>query len=155
MKVTELRQEAVLRKPGSYVARPGSSSVRRIWLRSLAAMALSVMSRSYSLPVRLSRMVRESLLPPEGAWVSVTGAPGDGESSACKRTGDAPGVRPTYSPGAGQETRAREGSGPPGAVRTRRFDPPSRSQVVLTVAAAPGHVPDADQDAPAWPARGS
>src|SRR6476469_1778380 len=116
MKVTELRHDAVLRKPGSYVARPGSSSVRRIWLRSLAAMALSVLSRSYSLPVRLSRMVRESLLPPVGAWVSVTGAPGDGESSACNGTGGAPGVRPNLFPRPEAGNSGARRAGPPDHV---------------------------------------
>ena len=67
-----LRHDAVLTNPGSYVARPGTSSPRRIWPRSLAAIVPSVMGTSYSWPVRLSRTVRES---EELAATSVTSAP--------------------------------------------------------------------------------
>ena len=58
--VMALRQEAVLTKPGSYVASPGSPSTA-ICLRSVARIVPSLIAISYSRPVRLSRMLSESL----------------------------------------------------------------------------------------------
>src|SRR2546425_3143478 len=49
-----LRQAAVFRSPGSYVASPASSSVTLIWRRSTARIVPSWMGSSYVLPVRLS-----------------------------------------------------------------------------------------------------
>src|SRR5262249_54515137 len=66
----ELRHDAVLTNPGSYVARPGSSSLTRILLRSAARMVPSRIGTSYSSPVRLSRTVRDWLLPAESVAVS-------------------------------------------------------------------------------------
>src|SRR5918998_5568979 len=57
----ELRQEAVLTNPGSYVASPGSPSTA-ICFRSAARMVPSEMASSYSRPVRLSRTVSESVM---------------------------------------------------------------------------------------------
>ena len=70
MKVIELRQEAVFTKPGSYVARPGSPS-RAICLRSAARIVPSAIGISYSRPVRLSRMLRESAWGGAAVGVSV------------------------------------------------------------------------------------
>src|SRR5918998_770758 len=57
----ELRQDAVLTNPGSYVAIPGSPSTA-ICFRSAARMVPSVIAISYSRPVRLSRTVSESVM---------------------------------------------------------------------------------------------
>src|SRR3954453_22053792 len=60
MKVIALRQEAVLTKPGSWVARPPGSPSTASCFRSAARMVPSVTGTSYSWPVRLSRMVMVS-----------------------------------------------------------------------------------------------
>src|SRR5215207_2146825 len=70
MKVIALRQEAVLTNPGSYVASPCSPSTA-ICLRSAARTVPSVIAISYSRPVRLSRMLRESALAGSTVGVSV------------------------------------------------------------------------------------
>src|SRR3989441_9215807 len=49
-----LRQAAVFRNPGSYIASPASSSVTLIWRRSTARIVPSWMGSSYVLPVRMS-----------------------------------------------------------------------------------------------------
>src|SRR5687767_4473313 len=70
MKVMALRHEAVLTNPGSYVARPGSPFTP-ICFRSAARMVPSVIGMSYSRPVRLSRMLKESALVGSTVGVSV------------------------------------------------------------------------------------
>src|SRR5688572_2899279 len=69
MKVMRLWQAAVFVKAGSYVIRPKSSSPVLIWRRSMARMVPCLTGISYVLPVRLSVMVRESLVmqPPPGS----------------------------------------------------------------------------------------
>src|SRR6266853_2015306 len=76
MKLIALRQAAVFRNPGSYVASPASSSVTLIWRRSTARIVPSWMGSSYALPVRLSvtdRVLFDTRIVLGNGWGKITG----------------------------------------------------------------------------------
>src|SRR6266513_1783733 len=76
MSLIALRQAAVFRNPGSYVASPASSSVTLIWRRSTARIVPSWMGSSYCLPVRLSvtdRVLFDTRIVLGNGWGKITG----------------------------------------------------------------------------------